>query len=113
MRTLGWSDQWDPGQEEEEDVKEGEDEEDGVKQRVPATTKAHKGPWVPLTKKKYPVMLPYVRVISEQLRRVFRSCNIPAYFKPTNTLWQLLAWPKENVEKGKVVGPIYHITFDD
>ena len=38
---------------------------------------------------------------------------IPAYFKPTNTLQQLLVRPKDKVEKGKVVGPVYHITCDD
>ena len=66
-----------------------------------------------MTKKKYPVVLPYVRGISEQLRRVFRSFNIPAYFKPTKTLQQVLVWPKDNVETGKVVGPVYHVTCDD
>ena len=48
------------------------------------------------------VVLPYVRGISEKLRRVFRSFDIAAYFKLTNTLWQLLVWPTDKVEKGKV-----------
>ena len=61
----------------------------------------------------YPVVLPYVRGILEQLKRVFRSFTTPAYFKPTNTLQQVLVWPKDKVEKGKVVGPVYHITCDD
>ena len=47
-------------------------------------------PQEPATKK-YPVVLPYVRGSSEQLRGVFRSVNIPAYFKPTNILQQLLS----------------------
>ena len=89
---------------------EGEGEE--KEQRVPATTTAPEVPCVPVVKK-YPVVLLYVRGISEQLRRVFRSFDIPAYFKPTNTLWQLLVWPKGTVEKEKVVGPVYHITCDD
>ena len=79
---------------------------------VPATTKSPVGPQVPATKK-YPVVLSYVREISEQLRRVFRSFDIPVYFKPTNTLRQLLVLPKDKVEKGKVVGLVYHITCDD
>ena len=66
-------------------MKEGEDEEKEVEQRVPATTKSPVSPRVPVTKKKYPVVLPYVRGISEQLRRVFRSFDISAYLKPTNT----------------------------
>ena len=80
---------------------------------MPATTKAPEGPWVPVTKKKYPVVLLYVRGILEQLRGVFRSFNVLAYFKPTNTLQQLPVWPKEKVENGKVLGPVYHITCDD
>ena len=72
MLADSWmSDQWDPVKEEEEDVKEGEDEEKEVKQREPATTKAPAGPRVPVTKKKYPVVLPYVRGVLEQLRSVF------------------------------------------
>ena len=72
------SDQWDPREEEEEEVREGEEEDKEVKQRVPATTKSPEGPRVPVTKKKYPVVVPYVRGVLEQLRRVFRSFNISA-----------------------------------
>ena len=70
-------------------------------------------PEVPLEsvfKKKYPVVLLFVREISEQLRRVLRSFAIPTHLKVTNTLRQLLVWLKDKVEKGKVVGPVYHIT---
>ena len=105
------SDQWD-SVEEEEDGRDGKEEKE-VKQRAPATAKSPEGPRVPVTKKKYPVVLPYVRGVLEQLRRVLRPFNIPAYFKPTNTLLQCLVWPKDKVEKGKVVGPVYHITCDD
>ena len=81
------SDQCDPGQEERGDVREGEDERKEVEQKVTATTKSLVDRRVQGTKK-YPVVLPYVREISEQLRSVFRSFDIPAYFKPTNTLRQ-------------------------
>ena len=65
-------------------MKEGADEEKEVEQRVPTITKAPEGPRVPVAKKKYPVVLLYFRWLSEQLRRVFRSFNIPAYFnRPT------------------------------
>ena len=93
-------------------MREGEEGKE-VEQKVPPTTKSLVGPRVPATKKKYPVVWPYVRRISEQLRRVFRSFNIPAYFKPTTTLQQLLVQPKDKVEKRRVVGPVYHITCDD
>ena len=71
-----------------------------------ATTMTPEVPCVLVVKKKYPVLLPYVRGISGQLRKVFRSFDIPAYFKPTNTLWQLLVQLKDKVEKRKVVVPV-------
>ena len=65
------SDQWDSGEEEEEDGIEEKDEEKNVKQRVPATTKSPEGPWeLVTTKKKYCVVLTYVRGVSVQLMRV-------------------------------------------
>ena len=51
--------------------------------------------------------------MSEELRRVFGRYEIPAYFKPTNTLRQLLVRPKDPIEKDKVVGPIYKISCED
>ena len=41
---------------------------------------------------------------------MFSSFNIPDYFKPTNTSQ---GRPKDNVKKGKVIGPVYHIACDD
>ena len=55
------SDQWDQGEEEEEDGRQGKDEEKEMKQSVPASTKSPVGPRVLVTKKKYPVVLLYVR----------------------------------------------------
>ena len=106
------SDQLEPVQEEEEEETEVEEEGKEVEQRVPATTTMPEAPLVPVVKKKYPVVLLYVRGISEQSRRVFRSFGIPAYVKPINTLQQLLVRPKDKVEKGKVVSPVYHISCD-
>ena len=80
---------------------------------MPATTTVPEAPPVPVVKKKYPVVLPYARGILDQLSRVFISLDIPAYFKPTNTLQQLLVCPKDKMEKGKVVGSVYHITCGD
>ena len=36
--------------------------------------------------KKIPVVIPYIKGFSEQIRRVFRRYGTPTYFKPTNTL---------------------------
>ena len=107
-------DQLDPGQDEGVDGTENVEEKDEVDQRVPPTTMAPEGPCAPVAQKKYLVVLPYVREVSEQLRRIFvRSFDIPAYFKLTNTLQQLLVCPKDKVDKGKVVGSVYNITCDD
>ena len=45
------------------------------------TTMAPEAPLVPMVNKRYPMVLLYLRGISEQLRRVFRYLDIAAYFK--------------------------------
>ena len=47
------------------------------------------------------------------MRRVFGDFGITTYFKPTNTLRQLLVHPKDPVGKEKVVGPVYHISCEN
>ncbi len=63
-------------------------------------------------KRKFPLVVPYIRRVVEQLRRVFKHYDIPAYFKPSNTIKQLLVWPKDKILKEHVVGPVYHIPCD-
>ena len=41
------------------------------------------------------------------------KCSIPTYFKPTNTLRQLLVKPKDPVDKENVVGPVYKIKCEE
>ena len=36
--------------------------------------------------------------------------GVEVYFKPTNTLRQILVWPKDKVIKERMVCPIYHIS---
>ena len=45
--------------------------------------------------------------------RTFGGYSIPTYFKPTNTLHQLLVHPKDPVGKDKVVGLVYKISCED
>ena len=47
------------------------------------------------SKKSQVVQLPYIKVLSEQIRRVFKQCDILAYFKPMNTQCHLLVRPKD------------------
>ena len=61
---------------------------------------------------KRPVIIPYIRGFSEELKRTFGGYGIPTYFKPTNTLRQLLVHPKDPVGKDKVVGPVYKISCE-
>ena len=91
-----------------------EEKEEKVDDSVPVITKAPDTPLTPEVKKRnYLVVLHHVKGVSEQLRRIFKSYDIHAYFKPSNTLWQLLVHPKDKVEKGKVVVPVYHIYSED
>ena len=58
--------------------------------------------------KKIPVAIPYIKGFSEW-RHVFRirRYGVPTYFKPTNTLRQLLVKLKDPVSKENMVGPVY------
>ena len=55
--------------------------------------------------KKRPVIIPYIRGFSEELKRTFGAYGIPTYFKPTNTLRQLLAPPERPSGEGQSCGP--------
>ena len=59
--------------------------------------------------RKPPIPLPYVKGVSEQLRRTFKDHGVDCYFKPTNCLRQLLCSPKDPTKKGDTVGAIYHV----
>ena len=54
-------------------------------------------------------MIPYVKGVSEKLRGVFGLFGVPVYFRPANTLRQMLVRPKDPISKERVVGPVYHI----
>ena len=64
------------------------------------------------TCKKSPEVLPYIKGVSEQIRRVFKQYDVPAYFKPMNSLRQLLVRPKYKILNEQVVKPVYHIPCD-
>ena len=64
-------------------------------------------------KGRIPLKIPYIRGLSEQVRRLYKNYNIPSYYKPFNTLRQQLVRPKDPVPKERVVGPIYHVSSED
>ena len=65
------------------------------------------------TCKKSPVVLPYIKGVSEQIRRVFKQYDVPAYFKPMNNLRQLLVRPKATIMKEGVIGALLYRYIDD
>ena len=52
----------------------------------PVETTAVEPPVLDKTKKSYPVVISYVKGVSEQVRKVMRGYGVKVYFKPTNTL---------------------------
>ena len=62
--------------------------------------------------KKFPVVIPYVKSVSKHPRGVFNQYGVPLFFKPSNTLRQLLVRAKDKIQKEKMVGPVYHIQCD-
>ena len=64
-------------------------------------------------KKKYPVVIAYVKGLSEQISRV-KEYRIQVNFRPTNTLRQILVKPKDiMVVEERVVCPVYQIKCSD
>jgi len=55
------------------------------------------------------VAVPYVQGLAEPLRRIFAAADTPVYFKPRNTIRQLLVSAKDKTEKKDICGPVYHI----
>lgn len=59
--------------------------------------------------KKFPVVIPYVKSVSNNLRGVFSQYRVPLFFKPSNTLRQLLVRAKDKIQKEKMVVPVCDI----
>ncbi len=63
-------------------------------------------------KRKFLVVIPYIKGVSEELRKLFNRYEVPMYFKPTNILRQLLVSPKDKMKKERVIGPVYQISCE-
>ena len=51
-----------------------------------------------------PVVIPYIKGVSEKLRSAFGRFGVATYFKPVNTLRQLLVRPKDPISKRESSG---------
>ena len=56
-----------------------------------------------------PIALPYIKGLSENLQRLFRTHDVSTYHKPFNTLKSILVKPKDSIEKEDQCGLVYHI----
>ena len=59
------------------------------------------------------MVIPCIKGFSEEIRKVFGKYDILTYFKPSNTLRQLLVKPKDPVDKESVVGLVYRIQCEE
>ena len=62
---------------------------------------------------RYPVVIPYVKRVYKELRRVMKGYGVKVCFKPTNMLRQIFVRLEDKVIKEKVVCPVYHIRCDN
>ena len=56
------------------------------------------------------LILPYIKNLSECIRRILSQLNIRTCFKPHSTLKQLLVHPKDPIEEKKKSGAVYKIS---
>ena len=57
----------------------------------------------------YAVQLPYVKGLTEPLRRLCKQYGVSSYVRPSNTLRQQSVHAKDPIPKTSVTGPVYHI----
>ncbi|XP_054861960.1 uncharacterized protein LOC129347772 [Amphiprion ocellaris] len=64
-------------------------------------------------KKRNNIVIPYVAGISEKLRRIFNTHQIPVHFKPSNTLRQKLVHPKDKIPREKQSNVVYAVQCNE
>lgn len=78
-----------------------------------ARTKSNKVVEKDKQKKRNNVVIPYVSVISEKLRRIFNKHSISVYFKPNNKLRQKLVHPKDRIPHAHKSNLVYAIQCNE
>ena len=58
------------------------------------------------------VTIPFIKGLTEPLKRIYSQYGIKACVKPSNTLRQLLCSPKDKTKKEYISGPVYHISCE-
>ena len=64
-------------------------------------------------KRKANITIPYIKGVSEKLRRILQDFNIGTNFKPYSTLRQKLVHPKDRVHKGVKADVIYRLKCEE
>ncbi len=59
------------------------------------------------------VTIPYIKGVSESLRRVYRKRGVAVHFKPYNSIRNILVKPKDKIKKGEKVGIVYQLKCHD
>ena len=57
----------------------------------------------------YAVQMPYVKGLTEPLRRLHKKYGMSSYIRPSNTLRQQLVHAQDPIPKTRVTGPVNHI----
>ena len=57
--------------------------------------------------------LPYIRGVSEQLARIYKQHGVNTFFKPINTLREILVHPKDKTPDCKKCGVIYSVKCEE
>ena len=55
------------------------------------------------------MQLPYVKGLTEPLRRLYKQNAVSSYVRPSNTLRQQLVHTKDPIPRTRVTGTVYHI----
>ena len=58
------------------------------------------------------ITIPFIKGLTEPLKRIYSNYGVKVCVKPSNTLRQLLCAPKDKTKKDFVSGPVYHIACE-